>query len=209
MLSTFVAGVAGRIGSLWGHALSSSESPERGRWRATRSERHDVAGLPCTEGCPAIDMNLGRSYSSWRLNVGQGDVLRIVLIRTSFGDRKLRAFEAPLVQQKLCSSGKRSCVLLRRGNEQPCTLRRFARHSNVAGRRQIIRVARQIGLGPKPDAPRRYCGTSKAFARSRARAVHDSAAVRIQHGPQAAEDQPPATKPTTARSATSCGSTTA
>lgn len=40
---------------------------------------------------------------------------------------------------------------MRRGDEQPCTLRRFARHSNVAGRWPIIRVARQIGLGPKPD----------------------------------------------------------
>ena len=30
---------------------------------------------------------------------------------------------------------------MRRGDEQPCTLRRFARHSNVAGRRPIIRVA--------------------------------------------------------------------
>ena len=69
------------------------------------------------------------------------------------------------------------------------TLRRFARHSNVAGRRLIIRLARRIGLGPKPDAAGRCCRTSKAFARNRARAVHDSPAARIQRGPPAAAAQ--------------------
>lgn len=37
------------------------------------------------EGCPAVDMNLGRWYSSRRLDLGKEDVLRSVLIRTSFG----------------------------------------------------------------------------------------------------------------------------
>lgn len=45
---------------------------------------------------------------------------------------------------------------------QLVTLRRFARHSHVAGRRPIIRDPRQNGLGPGPDAPGRCCGTSKA-----------------------------------------------
>ncbi len=73
--------------------------------------------------------------------IAASDVLRSVLNRTSFGEQKFscagfgaRSTQVVLKrQEKLCS--------MRRGDEQPCTLRRFARHSNVAGRRPIIRVA--------------------------------------------------------------------
>ena len=107
-------------------------------------------------------------------------VLRSVLIRTSFGGTQSIPVERSARTTKSDAARQLNLMLGPGRSGQLFTLRRFARHSNVAGRCPIISVPRQIGLGPKPDAPGRCCRTSKAFARSRARAVHDSSAARIQ-----------------------------